>query len=1111
MRKRLSGQLGKQWWRSLEELAGSEAFQAYVSQQFPRQHDLLSQGTSRRQFLQLMGASLALAGLSGCSEEPAEAIIPYVQTPAEIVPGQPLYYATAAAVAGHVLGLLVESHEGRPTKIEGNPDHPASRGATDAFTQASILGLYDPDRSQTPFRRNQIATSRNFAENLAAERDSLLQSQGAGLRILIEPILSPTLADQLNRLADTFPEMRLHIWDPIRCGQREAALELAFGEDAAMLVPLYRFDKADVVLSLDADFLASGWYPVRYAYDFMQGRRFPADRAGRWTMNRLYAVQTSPSLTGAKADHCLGLHLAQLEAFAFDLAEQLGVQVQRPQGLPPSEVPQRWLQAVAEDLRRDRASNEQAPLVIAGEHLPPRIQALAAAMNQQLGAIGTTVSYYEQPHRNLAAADATSRNPVESLRALVEAMEGGEVQTLLIIGGNPVYDAPADIDFAGALAKVPFSCHLSLYRDETSRRCLWHVPQNHFLEGWGDLMAEDGTASIVQPLLEPLYDGWTTHRLLAHLLGEAERTDYEIVREYWRQQSEAEDFERWWFETLHRGMVEGSTAQPQQVTLRGDFATALIEAQETSNTQGSNQAGEATNTRTSNMYEVVIRPDPSVWDGRFANNAWLQELPKPLTKLTWDNAAVMSPEDAQGAGLTTGDLIELSAGSRTVQVPVILLPGQPPRTVTLTLGYGRRNAGRVGSRQGFDVYPFRTSDALWFVHGVQLNKLGTKYPLSTTVHHHLIDPKELEERHIIREGTLAELNAEPRHPHFVHPGHAVWQARPWQRGAANGKDHNGADHAHEPIPVPTAYPEWNYSDDGEQHRYKWAMVIDQNACTGCNACVVACQAENNIPVVGKEEVGRGREMHWLRIDAYYAGDAANPVGPNFQPLPCMHCENAPCEVVCPVAATTHSEEGLNEMTYNRCVGTRYCSNNCPYKVRRFNYFNYTGDLRELPVLQLLQNPDVTIRTTGVMEKCTYCVQRLNAARIEAKIAALDGSQPTGNSSAQGGDHSSEAEQNGANQESTNQNGTAPGGTPQHQAHQATDGIAVQTACQQVCPTRAITFGDLNTPGSPVSQMRKHPLNYELLGELNTRPRTTYWAIVRNPNPSLIDEENEAAM
>jgi len=1096
MRKRLGGQRGKQWWRSLEELAGSEAFQAYLSRQFPQQHNLLSQGTSRRQFLQLMGASLALAGLSGCSEEPADAIVPYVQTPEEIVPGKPLYYATAAAVAGNVLGLLVESHEGRPTKIEGNPDHPASRGASDAFTQAAILGLYDPDRSQTAYRRNQIATSRNFAENLAAERDSLLQNQGAGLRILIEPVLSPTLADQLNRLAEAFPEMRLHVWDPVRCGQREAALELAFGEEAATLAPVYRLDMADVVLSLDADFLASGWYPVRYADDFMHGRRLPADRAGRWTMNRLYAVQTTPSLTGAKADHCLSRHLAQLEAFAFDLAEQLGVQVQRPPGLPPSEVPQRWLQAVAEDLRRERLSDDQAALIVAGEHLPPRIQALAAAMNQQLGAIGTTVTYYPQPLRNLKAAQGTGNNPVQSLRSLVEAMEAGDVQTLLIIGGNPVYDAPADIDFAGALVQVPFSCHLSLYRDETSRRCLWHVPRNHFLEGWSDLVAEDGTASIVQPLLEPLYEGWTVHQLLAHLLGEADRTDYEIVRAYWRQRSGTDDFERWWYETLHRGTVEGSTGEPQSVTLRSDFATALSEAQNNSTAQAESTAGQANNTSGSGAYEVVIRPDPCVWDGRFANNAWLQELPKPLTKLTWDNAALLSPQDAEAAGLTTGDLVELSAGSRTLQVPVLLLPGQPPRTITVTLGYGRRNAGRVGSRQGFDVYPFRTSDALWFVHGVQLRKLGTKYPLATTVHHHLIDPKELEERHIIREGTLSELNAQPRHPHFVHPGHAVWQARPWKRGEANGNGHHGED-GHAP-PVPTAYPEWDYSDDLEQHRYKWAMVIDQNACTGCNACVVACQAENNIPVVGKEEVIRGREMHWLRIDAYYAGDAANPIGPSFQPLPCMHCENAPCEVVCPVAATTHSKEGLNEMTYNRCVGTRYCSNNCPYKVRRFNYFNYTGDLRELPVLQLLQNPDVTIRTTGVMEKCTYCVQRLNAARIEAKMAALDGGQHAGQASGQRGDSSPDnAAQNGANQNST---------TP----HQAAHGISVQTACQQVCPTRAITFGDLNTPSSPVSEARNHPLNYELLGELNTRPRTTYWAIVRNPNPSLIDEANEEA-
>lgn len=1095
MGKQLRGRRGKQWWRSLEELAGSEAFQEYLSQQFPQQLALLSQSPTRRQFLQLMGASLALAGLSGCTEEPAEAIIPYVQTPAEIVPGRPLYYATAAAPAGHVLGLLVESHEGRPTKIEGNPDHPASRGATDAFTQAFILGLYDPDRSQTPYRRNQIASSRNFAENLAAQREALRQTQGAGLRILTEPTLSPTLADQLNRLAEAFPEMRLHVWDPIRCGLRETAMELAFGPDAAGLATAYRFDRADVVLSLDADFLASGLYPVRYADEFMQGRRFPKDQAGRWTMNRLYAVQTTASLTGAKADHCLSRHVTQLEAFAFDLAEQLGVEIQRPQGLPDSEVPQRWLQAVVEDLQRERAGDEQAPLIIAGDHLPPRIQALAAAMNQQIGATGTTVNYYQQPHRELAAADGDNRSPVESLRALVEAMNGGEVQTLLILGGNPVYDAPADIDFAAALAKVPFSCHLSLYRDETSRLCSWQVPLNHSLESWSDLVAEDGTASIVQPLIEPLYDGWTAHRLLAHLLDESDRTDYDLVRDYWREQSGADDFERWWFETLHRGIVQDSAASPEELSLRGDFATALSEAQA------------AGNAAAADAFEVVIRPDPSVWDGRFANNAWLQELPKPLTKLTWDTAALISPEDARAAGLTTGDLVELTADSRTVQVPIMVMPAQPRRTITLTLGYGRRHAGRVGSRQGFNVYPLRSSDAMWFVHGVQLRKLGSRYPLSTTVHHHLIDPKEIEERHIIREGTLEELNAHPQHPSFVHPGHPTWESRPWQRGRANGEaNSNGGDEHSHGQPQPSAYPEWNYENDEDQHRYKWAMVIDQNACTGCNACVVACQAENNIPVVGKEEVGRGREMHWIRIDAYYSGDEANPLGPNFQPLPCMHCENAPCEVVCPVAATSHSEEGLNEMTYNRCVGTRYCSNNCPYKVRRFNYFNYTGNLRELPVLQLLQNPDVTIRTRGVMEKCTYCVQRLNAARIEAKMASLGDGPATIGQPASGGDQPGGAREGDAN--ANQPNSANQGGTQQHQAQHAANGPAVQTACQQVCPARAITFGDLNTPGSEVSQMRNHPLNYELLGELNTRPRTTYWAIVRNPNPKLIDEQNE---
>ncbi len=1096
--QQLQGRRGQQWWRSLEELAGSQAFQQYLSREYPHQAELLSHGTSRRQFLQLMGASLALAGLSGCSEEPAEAIIPYVQQPEEIIPGQPLYYATAAAPAGHVLGLLVESHQGRPTKIEGNPDHPSSRGATDAFTQAAILGLYDPDRSQAPSRGNRISSNRTLAENLAAQREVVLQNQGQGFRILTEPLLSPTLVDQLNRLAEALPGMRLHVWDPIHSGQRQAALQLAFGADAENLAPVYRFDRADVVLSLDADFLASGCYPVRYAADFMQNRRFPRDRAGRWEMNRLYVVQTSPTLTGAKADHHLSLPLPQLEAFAFDLAEQLGIQVQRPEGLPASGVSPRWLEAVAADLRRERTSDEQAALIVAGEHLPPRVQALAAAMNQQLGASGTTVEYVERPSLALPASaiEGTGSLPLDSLRSLVAAMQAGEVQVLLILGGNPVYDAPADMDFAAALSQVPFSCHLSCYRDETSRRCLWHIPRNHFLESWSDLVAEDGTAAIVQPLIEPLYDGWTEHRLIAHMLGETSQSDCDLVRNYWRQQSGAEDFERWWYEALHRGTINSPAGSAREVTLRDDFSTALGEAPGAADPAPKDENGAAT---APGQWQVVIRPDPSAWDGRFANNAWLQELPKPLTKLTWDNAALIGPEDANEAGLSEGDMVELTAGSQTLQLPVLILPGQPRRVITVTLGYGRKSAGRVGSGLGFNVYPFRTSDALWFVPGVSLRTLGRRYPLATTMHHHLIEPAETHDRHIVRQGTLEDLNAEPDHPHFVHPGHDPWQARPWQRG--NGEQHSASTNSSQPSaggdPRPSVYPEWDYSNDQVQHRYKWAMVIDQTACTGCNACVVACQAENNIPVVGKEEVARGREMHWIRIDAYYTGDLSNPLGPVFQPLPCMHCENAPCEVVCPVAATAHSEEGLNEMTYNRCIGTRYCSNNCPYKVRRFNYFNYTGNLRELPVLQLLQNPDVTVRSRGVMEKCTYCVQRLNAARIEAKIAAVTGNPPAN------GNRASADEEPGSGA----QDGQQPPGQGDDRRN-ATSGVPVQTACQQVCPAQAIVFGDLNTAGSEVGQMRSHPLNFELLGELNTQPRTTYWAVVRNLNPSLVDESQE---
>jgi molybdopterin-containing oxidoreductase family iron-sulfur binding subunit len=600
---------------------------------------------------------------------------------------------------------------------------------------------------------------------------------------------------------------------------------------------------------------------------------------------------------------------------------------------------------------------------------------------------------------------ARSELHLESLAELTEAMGSGQVETLIILQGNPVFSAPADIPFAEALEKVPYRLHLGLYEDETSERCDWHLPGLHFLESWSDVRAYEGTASIIQPLIAPLYEGWSEHALLALLVNDPQTSPFDIVRAFWRERVgvDQQAFEAQWEEMLRRGVIPDTAARVQQVQVD----MAQIASLETASAPGGPEPA--------GSLSVTYGPDPSIWDGRFANNAWLQELPKPLSKLTWDNAALINPVTATRFGLSNGDLVRLSHRDRQITLPVWILPGQAPNCLTLPFGYGRRQVGQVGQGAGFDVFPLRTSQAPWSLDGVQLTPMGDTYILANTQEHHL-----MEGRQPVEQGTLEQLLSDPEHPPFMLTEHHAEDA--------------------------SMYGEWVYES------YKWGMIIDLTACVGCNACVVACQAENNIPVVGKDQVHRGREMHWIRIDTYYQDDVVNPKT-FFQPLPCMHCEKAPCEVVCPVAATTHSDEGLNEMTYNRCVGTRYCSNNCPYKVRRFNFFQYSD--YSTPVLELLRNPDVTVRSRGVMEKCTYCVQRINAARVQAKIA--DRRIAAGE---------------------------------------------VETACQAACPTRAIFFGDLNNPQEPVAGLREHPLNYALLADLNTQPRTTFLASMSNPNPRI---------
>ena len=1006
--ERLRVARGREYWRTLDEWADTEEFQDALRHEFPAAADTWTDDASRREFLKVMGASLALAGLSGCNaSQPHEEIVPYVKQPEELVPGVPMYFATAMPMAGFGTGLLVESHMGRPTKVEGNPLHPAvplshgrenddeRTGATDVFAQAAILQLYDPDRAQTVFEKGQIATWERFLSALRIEMRSQQASEGRGLRILTGNVTSPTIRDQIRRLLEQYPKAKWHQYEPVCNDQSRAGAMLAFGQDVQ---PIYHFDRADVVLSLDADFMVQGPGHLQAARDFMD-RRNVLMSEGEPTMNRLYAIECTPNLTASKADHRLSVSPERLTQIAMAIAARVGVDVVEPE-LAADEHLETWIEAVAEDLRDYRNSDNGASLVVAGESQSPAVHALAHAINSQLGNIGKTVEYIEP----LIGHDA---GHVESLKALVQSMQTDEVETLLILGGNPVYSAPADLNFADALDKVPFRAHLALHRDETSQRCQWHIPMAHFLETWGDVRANDGTVSLIQPLIAPLYEGRDTTEILAYMLGEESATAFTAVQDYWSKQFDGEKFDTFWQESLHNGVMADDQIslkkpEPVDVTLKVGFASE--EGFEPPESTGN--------------YTVLFRPDPHISDGDFANNGWLQELPKPFTKLTWDNAALISPHTAEELGVRDGEMVTLTHGKRTLDVAVLKLPGQPDDVITLHLGYGRTNVGRVGDGAGFDANKLRTSDSPWMLSGVKITPMGEKYLLAHTQHHF-----SMENRHLIRSGSLEELQESPEDPGFMHVGHGA--------------------------PHDSIYPEVEYND------YKWGMVINQSACIGCNACTIACQSENNIPVVGKTEVARGREMHWIRVDGYYSGDPNSPDTIKHQPVACQHCEYAPCEIVCPVHATTHSPDGVNEMTYNRCVGTRYCSNNCPYKVRRFNFLEYTEPVKETPVLQLLQNPDVTVRSRGVMEKCNYCIQRIQHGKIES----------------------------------------------QKEDRRIEDGEVV-TACQSVCPTQAIVFGDLNDESSLINKFYDSPLTYGLLEEINTRPRTRYGAVVRNLHPKL---------
>ncbi len=1000
LRRRMTGMDEQPLWRSLDELSEAPEFFDYLHREFPRQASEWNDPASRRSFLKLMAASLGLAGvgLSGCLQQPQEKIVPYVRQPEDVIPGKPLFFATCTTLGGYATGLLVESHLGRPTKIEGNPDHPASLGATDVFAQASILSLYDPDRSQTVMKAGQISTWSDFLTAITAELPSLHAGHGKGLAILTETITSPTLAHQLQSLLKEMPEATWHQYEPAGRDNVRAGAKLAFG---AYVDTIYHFDQADVVLALDAEFLVGMPGSLRYARQFIDHRRVartdtPGDAPPR-LMNRLYAVESTPGLTGAAADHRLPLRARDVEGLARAVAARLGVDVAANVNDAPGDVPAGWLTALVSDLLAHKGTS----LVIAGDGQPAAVHALAHAINRQLENFGRTVEF-------VAPVEAHPVDQLTSLSELVGRMRQGEVKLLVMLGGNPVYNAPAELEFANACEQVAIRVHLSPYFDETSFTSHWHVPSAHDLEAWSDARAFDGTATIQQPLIAPLYGGKTVHDLLAVLAGHSEQTAYQIIQQYWKVRLGSEGFEKRWKRAVHDGVVAGTRAESQ--TPDWKFVDRVSQADPISGRSSTNGPG----------LELTFCPDPTVWDGRFANSGWLQELPKPITKLTWDNAALLSPQTAQRLGVSNHELVELSLAGRTIRAPVWIVPGQPNDSISLAMGYGRTHCGRIGKGVGANVSAVRPARHAWFAAGVELKSTGARYHLSVTQNHH-----SMEGRNLVQVATLAEF---AERPEFI-----------------------DLQHRH-PEQSPTLYPKYEESENA------WGMVIDQTACIGCNACVVACQAENNIPIVGKEQVAIGREMHWLRIDRYYRGGIDAP-DTHFQPVMCVHCENAPCELVCPVAATVHSHEGLNQMVYNRCVGTRYCSNNCPYKVRRFNFLEYDSlfdyGAEQAPSLALLRNPDVTVRSRGVMEKCTYCVQRISEAKIEA----------------------------------------------QKQNRPVRDGEIV-TACQQACPAQAIVFGNIRDRNSAVARLKESPLNYSLLGELNTLPRTTHLARIRNPHPGL---------
>lgn len=998
---------------------------------------------SRRGFVKFGTAVTALFGLEACVRRPVDKLVPYTKSPEYVIPGIPNHYASVTHRAGEAIGVLIETHDGRPTKIEGNPEHPASRGGTDGIVQASVFNVYDPDRSTGPRKGNDDAKLDEFFTEFTALLAGHDKDKGAKLRFLAPRSTSPSFVRLRKAVMERFTGAKFHVYDAASNENSIEGARIALGQPMHALVD---YARARTIVSLDSDFLQTESGMIRASRSFADGRRLrqPTD-----TMSRLYVVEPGFSTTGANADHRLRLPARDIERYTRLLAKEvaalgadLGPIAASLGNLPADGIPENWLKAVAKELTENRGRS----VLVVGSRQPARVHALAHAINAALGAVGQIVAYgpvvdtvgYTNDN-GVYALDETA-----SLKALASDLNGGKVDTVIVLGGNPVYDAPGDLKLGEALKKAKTTVHLSSHVDETSsllaaNPASWHVPRTHELEAWGDQRSMDGTWSVQQPTIAPLYDGISDIELLGFIAAAnpdpkaarpkgidiARETLYELssplAATKWNSFADAiqndHAFGKTWRAALQRGLIAGSA--PFAMTpgeARGkDIADALAKAPAAAGKLGGGNV------------EVTFARCPKMVDGSEANNPWLLELPDPMTKIVWDNAALISPKTAAALGIVSGDMLELSKNGAAIQVAAWIQPGQTDDSIAVTLGWGRTKAGRYGTGHGFDVNPLRSSDSLGFVDGVAVRKTGTPYTFSQTQEH-----DAMEGRPIAIDSTLEEYKKTPDFPQYR-------------------------------APRPKTLPLWNRQDYSTGHQ--WAMTVDLNACTGCNACVIACQSENNIAVVGKTEVAHGREMHWIRIDRYFVGnDEADPKVA-VQPVMCQQCEEAPCENVCPVNATTHSPEGLNDMAYNRCIGTRYCANNCPYKVRRFNYLEFQGGpvgssvdtmYGDIPETQkMVFNPNVTVRMRGVMEKCTYCVQRIE----EAKIGSLRSGKPL------------------------------------------KDG-AVVSACAQACPAGAIVFGDLNEPGARIVDAKRRDRSYDLLADLGTHPRTSYLGKVRNPNKEM---------